>query len=434
MISCDVAKDMLPLVAAGDCTDETKLIVDEHVATCAACRAELAMMKDPAVAAERIPDESSAGEISKEMTFEKGFRKIRHMWLASIVCVLCILPLTGLGVLGFNDARGEGYAYSNLEDAITLRAYLECLKNKDYEGAFAYVDTQGMYEDVTTAREDYNAFDTSNFFLATIGGKSYYVSNSGVLAAYSGYGKEGADTEVWAEVICRNVDGYYATPIPEDVFADAAEIASEILGEQIVEIMLESEQENTAYTYIKTIAVDGESYYVPTRDGRANGPQWKQNAIFIPEEIYTLFKKDQQERDNREIARMDQYRKLGLEGYTQLMKEIYITALVEKEANGFYIESYSIGTPNREISHYTSDGEEIVFWNFIVDFTLSGGAEYPTQQFGATVRDGKIIITSSITLYSQSNPGINLNYINNINPYPYIFEDTDGMTITFSGW
>ncbi len=433
MISCDVAKDMLPLVAAGDCTDETKLIVDEHVATCAACRAELAMMKDPAIAAERTPEEPGTGEISREMTFEKGFRKIRRMWLASIICVLCILPLSGLGVLGFNDARGEGYAYSNLGDAITLRAYLECLKNKDYEGAFAYVDTQRMYESATTAREDYYAFDTTNFFRATVGGKSYYVSNSGVLAAYSGYGKEGADTEVWAEVICRNVDGYYATPIPEYVFADAAEIASEILGEEIVVLSLDSQIENTEYTYIKTVALDGESYYVPTRDGRANGPDWKQNAEFIPEKIYTLLSIDQQERNNREIARMDQYRKLGVEGYTQLMKEKYITALEALEAKGVYLESYSIGTPRRQTFYYTSEGE-IDFWDFTIDFTLSGEAEYPTEQFGAVVQNGKIVITSASIFVSDTSVYDETNYINYINPYPYIFEDTEGLAIYYLGW
>ncbi len=426
MISCDVAKDMLPLVAAGDCSDETKLIVDEHVATCASCRAELAMMKDPAVAAERTPEEPGTGEISREMTFEKGFRKIRRMWFASIVCVLCILPLSGLGILGFNDVRGEGYAYSNLGDAITIRAYLECLKNKDYEGAFEYFDIQQMYFAATSARTDQNTFDFMNYFQTTIGGEIYYLSSWNNFDLYSDYSEEGKDVKIWAQVIRDNAMGYSWSPIPKDEFAGAASLVEQEVDEKIMILDFDSDLEDTAYTYIEFVALDGEAYYMPTLDGRTNSPDWKHSVKILPEKIFLTLKKEQEIRNDKEIARMDQYRNLGLDGYTQAMKERYIELFAHLEEKGIALENYSIGTPRSYPDYFDEETQEMkMVWNFNVDLIMSSNPNSAPAQMNISIKDGKI---SDMSCQFQ---GIAYDegyiYIHNISPYPFIFDDTENV-------
>ncbi len=431
MITCDVAKDLLPLIAAGDCSDATKAEVEEHVASCASCRRDLAMMKDPAVAAETKQDKERTGELAKEMTFKKGFRKIRRRWLISIVCVLCILPLSGLGILGYNDVRGEGYAYSNLDDALTVRAFLECLKNKDYEGAFTYVDVEGLYENVTVATDDSWAIDFSNYYTAKIGGAMYYVSSWQDLGAYTDYSAEGRDAKIWAEVILENARGGSSTPIPKHIFAEAAALAGEETDEEITVLTLNSELPNTDFTYMECVAINGEAYYIPTRSGRASGPVWDSNAGFIPEEIYAIMRKDQQDQDARNNAKLDQYRNLGLEEFTRLLKEKYISGFQELEAQGFSLKSYSIGTPMKNKGIFPGiilQAEDS--WSFDVDTLLNESADGLQGDIRIGISDGKIQLTG-ITYY-ESIDLREVQFINNILPNPYLFEkETDEIGFRF---
>ena len=39
-LSCNVIRDLLPLYRDGVCADETRTLVEEHLAGCASCRAD----------------------------------------------------------------------------------------------------------------------------------------------------------------------------------------------------------------------------------------------------------------------------------------------------------------------------------------------------------------------------------------------------------
>jgi hypothetical protein len=416
-------------MAAGDCSDATKSEVEEHVASCATCRAELAMMKDPAVAAETKEDAARTAERSKEMTFKKGFRKIRRRWLVSIVCVLLILPLSGLGMLGYNDSRGEGYAFSNLSDAMTVRSFLECLRNKDYEGAFQYVDVEGLYEDVTTPWDDPEEFNYSNYYMAKIGGEMYFVASWRELGSYTDYSAEGKDAKLWADAIIENATGMNATPIPKDIFAEAAALAGEGLDEEITIITFDSELPNTDYTYMEYVALNGESYYMPTRSGRASGPDWERSVEIIPEEIYAGLRKDQQDRNAENMAELDQYRNLGLTEFTRLLKEQFISVFEELDAQGFSMKSYTIGTPTKSRVMFEDDAYlKLDDWIFKVDTVLTEKVESLPGTIFLSFRDGRIILSGSGI--NESMDAREIEYMYNIVPNPYLFEEqSDSMII-----
>lgn len=46
-LSCNVIRDLLPLYRDGVCADETRALVEDHLADCAACRAQLAALDVP---------------------------------------------------------------------------------------------------------------------------------------------------------------------------------------------------------------------------------------------------------------------------------------------------------------------------------------------------------------------------------------------------
>lgn len=158
-MTCEVFNDLLLIYAAGECSDKTRKMVEEHVATCESCAKSLRAMTEPVGSgdARREKDTGDPGypvgqsvterleEAAKEMTFKKGFKKIRRRWLISILCALLIIPLAGLGYLGYNETRGEGYAFSNIKGMSNVNSFMKCVQEGDYAGAVEYYDIESMY-------------------------------------------------------------------------------------------------------------------------------------------------------------------------------------------------------------------------------------------------------------------------------------------------
>ena len=61
-LSCDVIQDLLPLYHDGVCSEESKTIVEEHIATCAACKDMLHGLRE-----ESAPDTVDAASILKNI-------------------------------------------------------------------------------------------------------------------------------------------------------------------------------------------------------------------------------------------------------------------------------------------------------------------------------------------------------------------------------
>ena len=433
MLTCEICKDLLPVYAAGECSNTTRKAVDEHIKTCSTCRLSLASMMDVIVPAENENSCDNLDEKRKEISFKKGFRKIRRRWALSIVCILLLFPLSGLLILGYNDAKGEGYAYSNLSDLIQIRSFMECLKNKDYEGAFSYIDSEGMYEAMITSTEDSQEINLFDYYQAMIGGSRFYVSGSTSLGSYTNYSKEGMDAQIWADVIRENAEGLGNTPIPKNIFEAAATLAEESSGEDILILDADSELSNGDYTYMECVAIDGESFYVPTRNGRVPGFEWENGANIVPEKIFSIMKADMLDRREKTNAVLDSYRNIGKDEYLRLLKEEFITTFQELEAKGVTIHSYSIGTPKKVSRIMTDMGIPTATdsWYFDINFSLSPDTSLSEEWILLGITDGKIGIRGSG--WNSVSSMDQVNYVQNIFPYPYILEeDTDQIIFHFN--
>ena len=84
-LSCDVIQDLLPLYHDGVCSKESKRIVEEHIATCAACKDVLHGLKE-----ELAPDSVDAAEPLKSI--ERAWTKIakkalvKGLLVAFLIC------------------------------------------------------------------------------------------------------------------------------------------------------------------------------------------------------------------------------------------------------------------------------------------------------------------------------------------------------------
>lgn len=89
-LSCDVIQDLLPLYHDGVCSQESKRIVEEHIATCAACKDVLHGLKE-----ELAPDSMDAAEplVSIQMKWNEQKKKvlIRSVSIALSVTMLLLI-------------------------------------------------------------------------------------------------------------------------------------------------------------------------------------------------------------------------------------------------------------------------------------------------------------------------------------------------------
>ncbi len=386
MITCEIIKDLLPAYAAGMCSRDKRKEVEDHIASCASCAKALWAIteptttvvigsgtdtEEPEVTIDPVGTGGSAeagdfGDIEKQAddgddetapapksgaksTAPSDIKKILRRTLIVLICLALIVPLAGLGMLTYNEKRGEGYAFSNLSGLRDVDHFMKCLQKDDYAGAFSYFDVESMYW-VFIPQQESAGFFVSDYRLVGIGGANYYVpigsSLLGSAKAAEPYKEPGTDAPFWAQVIIDDVNNGHESPIPEQAFDEAARIASERLGEEVRSVDILSEEPDSPYTYIRYYAQDGSVYFRSTANGRLSDVNWM-NASLVPELLLPVYIRE----NNREIEERNEknkaFRDLGADGYTELVKEKYIAGWNELALHGIRIKEYSIGRPYR---------------------------------------------------------------------------------------
>lgn len=102
-ISCDIIKDLLPLYHDGVCSNDSRTMVEEHLADCENCKAELKAMDEelPLNNAEQNLNEAEAvKKLSRR--WEKGMHK---SLLKGILIAIVIIALIALVLYSFMDFR-----------------------------------------------------------------------------------------------------------------------------------------------------------------------------------------------------------------------------------------------------------------------------------------------------------------------------------------
>ncbi|MGM9608214.1 MAG: zf-HC2 domain-containing protein [Oscillospiraceae bacterium] len=142
---CEVIRDLLPLYIDGCCSGESRQLVEEHLEQCADCRRTWQEMTGqlpvPAPEEEAPPEELP--EEKPARTMKKGLKKVRRRWIASIVIVALLIPL---GKMGWNEFRGSGICFTNLNDLAIADAFMRDLKRGDYEAALEHWDLERLEE------------------------------------------------------------------------------------------------------------------------------------------------------------------------------------------------------------------------------------------------------------------------------------------------
>ncbi|WP_312653307.1 zf-HC2 domain-containing protein [Proteiniclasticum sp.] len=365
MISCKIIQDLLILYASDECSDDSKHMVENHLETCMECQNAFETLKEPALTVK----EKFLDVRTEDFNFRKGFKKIRTRWFLSLISVLLIFPLLGAGILVRNQAKGEGIAFTNLEELYATRSFLKAVQKGEYERAFSYIDVDRLYESVTGDPIEHIDDWDSKYIEVEIDGELWYVNSEVYQSDYEAYLKSGDADEFWAAMMIYNSEQRSTTAIPETRFENSAKIFAIHSGRSIRVVDKDTVVPDYGFDYTLLKAADGKMFYYPTYGGSydENDPQVLINGSFIiPASVYETFMIliDQETEKVKETA--EYYRKMGISSYTEILKKDFLSNMQNLRNQGITISSFSFSNLYR----HTDSGE----WQFDISLICEQGS------------------------------------------------------------
>lgn len=140
--SCEIVRDLLPLFIDEVCSEHSKRVVMEHLQQCESCRKLVEGTRS-------IPELMIKPEQQEsDKAIAKSLKRIRQRWVLSVVLVLLIIPGVLLGILTYNQVRGNGICFSNINEIHTSNSFVDALESEDFQRAASYIDYTDMYDEI----------------------------------------------------------------------------------------------------------------------------------------------------------------------------------------------------------------------------------------------------------------------------------------------
>jgi hypothetical protein len=392
-LKCTVIEDLLPLYIDGICSEDTKEIVEKHLAECPACMQKHKSMSE-AVLPEELCSEGNKKESDKEsqkavlkentinsFTAKKAFKKIRKRFIALILLILFTIPNIYLCI---NQADGDGVSYTNLDDIYKANRILSEIKKGNYEKAFSHLDIQGRYQEITENKETPILKDF--YSIATVNHISYYVTDQVLWNEYSFYETDHDEKSFWYSIFLSN--NYV---IPEEQY-------NHLLEEYTYEEM---------YTEIDNrpvlISSDYGSYYVPYRFLPAANSEDNDTALLsslarlrqadiIPSMAYEAALKQEAEYIEDHNAYIQKYIDMGYEEYYTRCKDHFLTNMEQLIKRGVVISGFKLDN----IYFIKGDDNNRYQIEYTLDLNLNGTSE---KGIGLIIfaSDGKLEFSGGFT-------------------------------------
>lgn len=149
-LSCDIYEDLLLMYEDGLCSEDTKKLVEEHLAECERCSSYLKKIQLPEEMTQEEADREEPEEdvIAEKESIRKSFRKIRRRWAMSLLIIPLLLLLSGPALMIVNEVRGDGICFSNLDDIWRCHRFWSLISHGDYDKAVKMLDYTSSYYNV----------------------------------------------------------------------------------------------------------------------------------------------------------------------------------------------------------------------------------------------------------------------------------------------
>lgn len=163
--NCDLIQDLLPLYEEDLCSPSSRQAVQEHLGECESCRRLTAP----------LPIEEPKDTHAADRAVKKSMKKVKRRWLASLLAAVLAVPLL---LLGFNQHRGYGLCFTNLDDVYTAWRFLHALETEDWEKAAKMHDFSDDYDSILEALSQDVASWGMRFVPCDLAGYDYAASVS----------------------------------------------------------------------------------------------------------------------------------------------------------------------------------------------------------------------------------------------------------------
>ena len=143
---CNIIRDILPLYADKMVSADTASFVEEHLAGCAECRAELEKLKVADVIESVVSDAENNDEKQLKAFAGKINRK-RHIVISAFAAVLLLTFLLGGSLISFAKfGTANFFAAANREYVEIQRSPRVVIAQPDYELFAEYMKNRGFSE------------------------------------------------------------------------------------------------------------------------------------------------------------------------------------------------------------------------------------------------------------------------------------------------
>lgn len=203
-ISCDVIKDLLPLYIDEVVSEDTKLLVEEHVAECDDCKEVLQHMADEvAIPVSKDSEQEEAAFLTKvQNTIRKKNTRtaiisalISTVVIVGVWCVMClptkVIPYED-GLIKFTEQDGKVYAQfagDNYDCAYMLSEPIEILDDGTEKIVAVMYYDQSLYskyiDPIIRPNKEVDVFCLNGGYGTTRNGKEVHVDEELVAVYYS---------------------------------------------------------------------------------------------------------------------------------------------------------------------------------------------------------------------------------------------------------
>lgn len=145
-VKCPVIQDLLPLYIDGVCSEESRVMVEDHIKDCKACEAKLRAQKEDLLVDEKV--------IADNLKLKEPFKRIKRFQRTRLIVILLAIPFL---LLSFIEIRGDGVGFSALYGRYKTQKFLSYVEKGEFEKASKYTSFDGgRYGDIENKTEAKN--------------------------------------------------------------------------------------------------------------------------------------------------------------------------------------------------------------------------------------------------------------------------------------
>ena len=142
--SCKIIEDLLPMYHDGICSEESEVLIEEHMKECESCRQILASLRGEIALQKETPadDLKPLEEIQQQISREKK-RFGRRKALITAVLIIMMIPIFWLG---WNQLADRGICFTNIYEYRIGNEFMKQLSKGNYEKAYEYINIDAIRE------------------------------------------------------------------------------------------------------------------------------------------------------------------------------------------------------------------------------------------------------------------------------------------------